>query len=192
MRRVSSFTFFSVLTFYGCGAGAASALWWIIQPAVPVETAPTVAGEQQGAAASGPAPLAPAATPAVPAIAAATVASAPAQARDAVLAAVGAWAAAWTRRDADGYLAAYAPEFRVPGGLSRAQWETQRRGRIGAAASIAVGIQEPQVHFADADHATVSFRQDYRSNRVSTVDSKTLRMARRGGHWLIVEELSTR
>ncbi len=104
--------------------------------------------------------------------------------------AVNAWAAAWSRRDSEAYLAAYAPGFRVPDGLSRAAWEKLRRQRIAAAASIAVRVDAPEVAFDNADTATVRFRQDYKSTLLSNLDKKTLRMARQDGHWRIVEERS--
>ena len=44
-----------------------------------------------------------------------------------VLKAVNAWAEAWSRKDADAYLAAYAKDFDPPGNQSRADWEKSRR-----------------------------------------------------------------
>jgi hypothetical protein len=233
MKRVSGFTFSSVLVWYGCATLVASAAWWIsrpppggdsvvaaagamgeapkpatppapaeVQPAVveapapgPVlvsDTAPSSAPASAAvpAPASVPAPARVAAAAPVPAPAPVPATLAPADGRAAVMDAVNAWAAAWSRRDADAYLAAYAPGFRAPDGLSRAAWEKLRRQRIGAASSITVRVDAPEVAIDGADTATVRFRQDYRSNLLSNADKKTLRLARQDGHWRIVEERS--
>src|SRR5262249_25391590 len=47
-----------------------------------------------------------------------------------VLKAVNAWASSWSEKDVDGYLAAYAKDFKTPGGEARAEWEKGRRTRI--------------------------------------------------------------
>src|SRR3954468_24884029 len=43
-----------------------------------------------------------------------------------VTAAIESWARAWSGQDVKGYLAAYAPEFEVPGGETRGAWENSR------------------------------------------------------------------
>src|SRR6185295_4888748 len=48
-----------------------------------------------------------------------------------VLAAVKGWAQAWSKKDADAYLA-HAKDFKTPGGQPRAEWEKNRRSRIAA------------------------------------------------------------
>ncbi|MCM2288869.1 MAG: tetratricopeptide repeat protein, partial [Sulfuritalea sp.] len=40
------------------------------------------------------------------------------------------WAAAWSRKDVKAYLAAYARDFKTPGGESRAAWDAERQKRI--------------------------------------------------------------
>src|SRR6185503_14577855 len=49
-----------------------------------------------------------------------------------VLKAVNAWAQAWSKKDADAYLAFYARDFKTPGGEDREKWEKTRRERISA------------------------------------------------------------
>ena len=53
-----------------------------------------------------------------------------------VLKAVNAWAQAWSKKDADGYLSYYAKEFKTPGGEARDAWEKTRRARVTAPKSI--------------------------------------------------------
>jgi hypothetical protein len=107
-----------------------------------------------------------------------------------VLKAVNVWAQAWSKKDVDGYLAAYAKDFRTPGGESRADWEKARRARIEAPKSIAVGIEQAKVTMAGNDQASVTFRQSYRSDKLKSSSRKTLLMTRADGRWLIREEKS--
>ena len=118
----------------------------------------------------------------------------PAPAADAsaeVLKAVNDWAQAWSKKDADGYLSSYAKDFRTPGGEARAAWEKTRRSRITAPKSIAVGIESAKVTMDGADRATVTFRQNYRSDVLKSNSRKTLIMVRSGGRWQILEEKSS-
>ena len=107
-----------------------------------------------------------------------------------VLKAVNAWAQAWSKKDADAYLAFYAKDFRTPGGEARPQWEKSRRERISAPKSITVGVEQPKVTMQGSDQASVSFRQSYRSDKLKSSSQKTLVMARAEGRWLIREENS--
>ena len=104
-----------------------------------------------------------------------------------VLQVVNAWAAAWSKKDVDAYLAFYAKNFKTPGGESRADWEAGRRQRISAPKSISVAISAPKVTI-EGDNATVSFRQSYRSDVIKSDGGKTLVLARAGGRWQIVQE----
>jgi tetratricopeptide (TPR) repeat protein len=105
-----------------------------------------------------------------------------------VLQAVNAWAQAWSNRDVDAYLAHYARDFKTPKGENRAAWEKTRRARIGGAKSISVAIDAPKVTIKDADHATVTFRQAYRSDTFKSNSRKTLQLIRSDGRWLIQDE----
>src|SRR5881394_802183 len=71
-------------------------------------------------------------------------AAAPSNAGD-VMETVNAWAQAWSKKDADAYLAFYAKDFKTPGGEPRPQWEDARRERVTAPKSIAVGVEQPKV-----------------------------------------------
>jgi tetratricopeptide (TPR) repeat protein len=107
-----------------------------------------------------------------------------------VLKAVNAWAEAWSKKNADAYLAHYAKDFKTPGKESRAEWEKNRRARITAPKSISVSIASPKVTLNGADRATVSFRQNYRSDVLKSSSQKTLVLVKSDGAWKIVEEKS--
>lgn len=108
-----------------------------------------------------------------------------------VIAALEAWAKAWSARDVAGYLAAYAPDFKPPGGESRAEWEKVRRQRVSAPRSISVTIDTPKVRVVSNDNVSVTFRQTYKSDIVPAgTDTKTLVLVRSNGRWLIQQENS--
>ncbi len=102
--------------------------------------------------------------------------------------AVNSWAQAWSRRDVDAYLAAYASDFSAAG-MSRTTWEAQRRARIMAPKRIEVQISDLKVE-QQADTASATFRQVYRSDRLNSTVTKTLKLTLQNGQWRIVEETS--
>ncbi|MDD5299373.1 MAG: outer membrane protein assembly factor BamE [Gallionella sp.] len=104
-----------------------------------------------------------------------------------VLKSVQGWAAAWSAKNARGYLAAYAAEFK-PDGMSRAAWEKQRLDRIGKPKVIEVALSDINVSMEDDDHATVSFTQGYRSDNYRDRVEKTLQLVNQSGRWLIAGE----
>ena len=106
-----------------------------------------------------------------------------------VLAAVENWARAWSAKDVRGYLAAYAPDFEVPGGASRGAWEKQRAERIEAPKSIDVSVKILSTNVGNGE-ATVTFRQSYRSDTLKSNNTKTLKLVRSGDRWLIKQERS--
>jgi tetratricopeptide (TPR) repeat protein len=107
-----------------------------------------------------------------------------------ILNAVNGWAQAWSKKDADGYLSYYARDFKTPGGEARDSWEKTRRQRVTAPKSISVSLASPKVTMQGADRATVSFRQNYRSDVLKSNSNKTLVMVRADGGWKILEEKS--
>lgn len=98
------------------------------------------------------------------------------------------WARAWSSKDVDAYLAFYAPEY-APSGITRNDWEAQRRSRISAPKSIEVQISDLKVEQV-GEMATATFRQAYRSDRHKSTASKTLTFALQDGLWRIVGESS--
>ncbi len=170
--------------------------------AAPTST-PLVAPPLPSAPATGPAraipvtvPVATAPTP-VAAAAPAPVASAPAPAASAknagdtdnVLSAVRGWASAWSKQDADGYIAAYSTTFKPDDGKSRREWERERRERVTSPTYVKVDVAEPAVIINGDGTAEVKFRQNYDSNRLKSHSvRKTLSLVKTGSGWQIVRE----
>jgi len=165
--------------------------------AAPVKSpAPTVdqATAPVTAAAAPAKPLPPAAQSQPPAVVASakTLPAAPSAAESvdaAVLRTVKAWAQAWSAKDADAYLAFYAPQFKTPDGMPRAQWEAERRARVVGPLSIKVAIRDVKIVRHDDARFAVNFHQAYRSDRFQGHTRKTLELLRVGDDWRIVEEM---
>ncbi len=115
-------------------------------------------------------------------------AATPAGAEGEVTAAVDAWLAAWSRKDAKGYLSHYARDFQTPGNQARSAWEAERTQRIARPASISVTRDNLSVRMEGADKASARFRQTYRAPGFNATTTKTLVMTRQGGRWLIQQE----
>ena len=137
------------------------------------------------------------AAPAQPAVAAAPpaakpVADTPAKNAggdsDDVLKSVHAWAAAWSAKNVNKYLAAYAEDFRPADGESRSAWAETRRARIGKPKSIRVNLSDVSVKFTDSTHASAHFKQSYQAGHFHTSSRKTLLLVKADGKWLIQEE----
>jgi tetratricopeptide (TPR) repeat protein len=152
---------------------------------------------QLGASATGGTSPPSSSRPAAPAVAPpAAVAPAPAAVADAApnpnaqaaIAAVNGWAKAWAARDVDAYLSFYSADFQPEAGLSRADWEAQRRSRISKASRIAVRVVNPQVTTVDDRTLRVSFTQDYSSDAFTDKAGKLIELRDEGGSWKIVRE----
>jgi Flp pilus assembly protein TadD/ketosteroid isomerase-like protein len=104
-----------------------------------------------------------------------------------IIRAVDSWLAAWSDKDVKSYLAAYASDFKTPGGVPRSAWEAERRKRITRPGPISVRYEN--LHIAvDGDSATVKFRQHYKSGALKTSSNKVLHLVRYDGKWLIQQE----
>jgi tetratricopeptide (TPR) repeat protein len=133
-----------------------------------------------------PAPVAAKPAPTPPA-APVTATPAASDAKAQAIAAVESWAKAWSAKDVKGYLAHYAPEFEVPGGVSRAAWEKERADRIQKPKHIEVGVKVLNAQ-ADDNEATVTVRQSYKSDALKSNNTKTLKLVKSGDRWLIKQE----
>ncbi len=153
------------------------------QPRKPTATRPATATKPAAVAAAAPRPAVVAAKPV-----AAPATAQPAAATAGIEAAVTRWAQAWSARDVDAYLAAYAGNY-APAGMTRSSWEAQRRARITAPKEIDVQISDLKIE-QQGDTASASFRQAYRSDRLTSTVTKTLKFAQQGGAWRIVGETS--
>ena len=105
-----------------------------------------------------------------------------------VLKALNGWAEAWSKKDASAYLSYYAGDFKTPGGEARPAWEKTRRERIAAPKSIEVKVDSPKVTLRGSNEASVTFRQDYRSDKLTSSNTKTLELVKADGRWQIREE----
>jgi ketosteroid isomerase-like protein len=101
--------------------------------------------------------------------------------------AVQTWAKAWGQKNMAHYLAAYAPSFMPPGGLSRKAWEQERRERIMSKNRITVNLSKLTVQM-NGDSATVGFVQSYKADQLAVSSHKTLKLIKRGDQWLISQE----
>ena len=98
------------------------------------------------------------------------------------------WAAAWSDQRVDEYLGFYGREFQSGDGMSRSDWEAQRRLRVLSPASIRVGLSELSVEVLDAGRAVATFDQRYESDRFTDRVRKRLELALEPGGWRIVQE----
>jgi tetratricopeptide (TPR) repeat protein len=104
-----------------------------------------------------------------------------------VTSAIESWAKAWSGQDVKGYLAAYAPEFEVPGGETRGAWENSRAERIQKPKSIEVGVKVTSLQI-NGNEATAVIRQQYKSDTLKNTTTKTLKLVKSGDRWLIKQE----
>lgn len=98
-----------------------------------------------------------------------------------------AWAAAWSAKDMNGYLAAYGKEFSPPAKQTRSEWEAERRKRITGKSSINVKLENLSVS-VNGNKAVAKFRQDYRASGLSVSSRKTLDLVKAGDRWVIARE----
>ena len=116
--------------------------------------------------------------------------AAPADATAEIAAAIDAWLAAWSRKDVNSYLAHYAQDFKVPGGQSRLEWESERARRVGKSGRIEVTRDEMTIQPEGGNRAAIRFNQHYKSGHNTVSSDKTLVVVRREGKWLILQERS--
>ncbi len=154
---------------------------WIFTGYAIAREAPDTSATQDTSAAPAKPATQPATQPAAPAVRQAGAAE--------VETAVRAWAQAWSARDVDRYLAAYAPDFTPARGQSRFRWEEERRARITSKSSIGVTLDDLAI-VIDGETASARFRQNYRADTLREVSRKTLELQRSGGQWLIRRESS--
>jgi hypothetical protein len=102
-------------------------------------------------------------------------------------AAVKTWAQSWDRGDVSQYLGQYADNFVPAGGLTRAQWEQQRRQRLKTSAIRHVMLSNVQVAI-NSDTARAQFTQHYLDMDLMSTARKRLTLVKQGGSWKIREE----
>ncbi|MEQ1536381.1 MAG: tetratricopeptide repeat protein [Burkholderiaceae bacterium] len=150
-----------------------------VTPAVVAPTAPVATAPAKPVAPIATAPVAPTPAPALPA----AVASSDKDIEQAVQA----WAKAWSSKDMNAYLGAYAKNFDTPKNLPRKAWEEERRDRIMGKSRISVKVSD-LVTKTNGNTAVVKFRQSYDADALSTSSRKTLELNKVGDRWLIAKE----
>ena len=98
------------------------------------------------------------------------------------------WAAAWSAKNVENYLAFYDADFKLPRGESRESWQAARAERLTQPKFIQVNISNLKASRIDDTHASVAFRQTYRSSHLKSAARKQLILVNRDGKWLIQEE----
>ena len=106
---------------------------------------------------------------------------------EAIRAALQAWAQAWSQKNMPSYLKAYDATFAAPDGLTRKNWEAERKTRIVSKGKIQVSLSNVSIQVR-GNTATVRFVQNYRADTLNVSSRKTLKMIQRGNQWLITHE----
>jgi tetratricopeptide (TPR) repeat protein len=104
-----------------------------------------------------------------------------------VEAAVNDWATAWSAKNIQAYLDAYAQNFDPPGKKTRKAWEDERRARILGKTRISVKLSGLQVA-VEGPKAVVKFKQAYSADKLNVSSQKVLDLVKSGNRWLIVRE----
>ncbi|MBU1690523.1 MAG: nuclear transport factor 2 family protein [Gammaproteobacteria bacterium] len=103
---------------------------------------------------------------------------------------VDSWVKAWSEQNLNNYLSAYAPEFEPPGGLTRSDWEKQRRKRLGKYHKIEINLSDLTT-LSKGDTAVVEFVQSFNADGFSETGlHKRLELRLQGERWLIMKEIS--
>lgn len=97
------------------------------------------------------------------------------------------WVEAWRKKDIENYLLAYSPKFVPTDGMSRRNWQEQRRQRIVSKKSIKVDLDQLRITF-NHSKAIATFIQAYEAGTVRAVGHKTLELIEEDGRWVILSE----
>ena len=98
------------------------------------------------------------------------------------------WAKAWSSQDVTLYLESYSEEFVSSKGLSREEWEKERKIRLITPDYIKVNLSDIKVNQHDVDFVDVDFIQHYQSNNYNDEVIKRLTMQKIDSQWLIIKE----
>jgi tetratricopeptide (TPR) repeat protein len=159
------------------------------RPATSVPTVPAVAAKASAPVVVAAAPPVSIIKPAVPAPVPPVASSVPDGPGKEVESAVQAWAKAWSDKNMNAYLAAYAKEFETPNKQPRDVWEQDRRLRITGKNKISVNLLGLNITVSGTT-ATARFQQDYKADALSVLSRKTLELVKSDDRWVIVKESS--
>lgn len=113
-----------------------------------------------------------------------------AQASRSIIQTLRAWALAWSSQDFDAYTDFYAADYDPGDGMSRAQWLSLRRARLGTPEDIHIRIENPSITSLANGTVRVDFSQEYESPRYSDRVDKHLILQRSAAGWRILRETS--
>jgi adhesin transport system outer membrane protein len=103
------------------------------------------------------------------------------------------WIAAWNNKDINTYLATYSDSFVPAKNLTREQWGTLRKKRVGKQGGITAVLKDIKAPTkCDSNKADVSFSQEYGSDDYRDAVEKTLSLEFANGQWKIVRETVTK
>lgn len=97
------------------------------------------------------------------------------------------WAQAWSRKDSKGYFSHYIADYHPRSNISNASWKSRRTERLRGPKSIQVSLSSIRLK-AQKDYYVATFRQDYRSNLLSSSVIKQLDIRKVDGAWKIFGE----
>jgi hypothetical protein len=101
-----------------------------------------------------------------------------------------AWAAAWAAQEVEDYLAFYSTAYSPPEGMSRSNWQAQRRVRILRPSRIGLTLGEITSTVLEEGRIKAEFNQAYATPTYSDEVRKTLVLVWEDGNWKIIEERS--
>jgi hypothetical protein len=100
------------------------------------------------------------------------------------------WAAAWSEQRVDDYLDFYSSAFEPPDGLTRGEWNDQRRDRLTRPPWIRLEVEAIEATAATEDRVLVTFDQSYETPTYRDRVRKTLELEREGEVWKIIASRS--
>lgn len=100
------------------------------------------------------------------------------------------WVHAWGSGDADNYIEHYSPFSSPREGMSRGQWEADRRARIGGNNEIVVTLELDSMGISQDGTLDVIFIQSYQSANYKDVVKKQLFLKREDGGLRIQREIT--
>lgn len=97
------------------------------------------------------------------------------------------WKEAWQEKDIEGYMAAYAEDFRS-GGLDKDGWRRHKAELNGKYCRIRVEVRDLRIQLLSSARAIARFYQEYSSDRHYDYGRKTLQIVKRDEKWRIKSE----
>ncbi|ADQ84912.1 autotransporter domain-containing protein [Methylovorus sp. MP688] len=107
--------------------------------------------------------------------------------RKAIEATLQTWVSAMANRNLDTYFSTYAADFVVSDGLTRQQWERQRRMELGKDGVVQVRMADLSIE-PNGERMLALFTQTRQENGHDETVQKVVDLEQRGGRWLIVRE----